>query len=138
MRTYNIIIVSHSHFLKTIFGIKLNNCQYILEENALSNYQEIMKLHNTMEFKDAKKKFFRENEHKYIFKYPTFKTSSIKDNGGCKDYDKDLNTIQRYIHGFKSKSKTKTKKSKTKTKTKKSKTKKSKTKSKKSKTKSKY
>ena len=41
VRTYNIIIVSHSHFFKTIFGIKLNNCQYILERNALYNYKGI-------------------------------------------------------------------------------------------------
>ena len=128
---YNIIIVSHSHFLKTIFGIKLNNCQYILERNALYNYKEIIELCKTMKFKYAKEKVFEKNKNNYIFNGPIFHTiASIKETGGCKDYDQDLVKINRYIYGFKSKTKkSKTKKSKSKkSKSKKSKSKKSKSK----------
>jgi len=115
---YNIIIVSHSHFLKTIFGKKLNNCQYILEKNSLYNRNEIIKLSNEIErkskslfgdassyFKDAKKIFFEKNKKNYIFGEPEFETfNKTEEEGGCKDFE------------FKSKTKTKKSKSKTKSK----------------------
>lgn len=136
IQEYNIIIVSHSSFLKSIFNIKLNNCQYILEKNALDNHKEIIELSKEIKsknwfgnssFEEAKKLIFEKNKDNYIPQKPEFKIfTQIEEEGGCKDFDKDLNTIDRYRHGFKSKSKKS--KTKNKTKSKKSKTKKSKSK----------
>ena len=134
IQEYNIIIVSHSSFLKSIFNIKLNNCEYILEKNALNNHKEIIELSNEIKskswfgnssFEEAKKLIFEKNKNNYIYipKKPVKTFTQIEEEGGCEDSDKDF--------GFKSKTKSKTK-TKTKTKSKKSKTK-SKTKSKKSK-----
>ena len=135
IQEYNIIIVSHSSFLKSIFNIKLNNCEYILEKNALDNHKEIIELSNEIKskswfgnssFEEAKKLIFEKNKNNYIYipKKPVETFTQIEEEGGCEDSDKDF--------GFKSKTKSKTKSKKSKTKSKKSKTK-SKTKSKKSK-----
>ena len=35
--SFHIIIISHGHFLKSVFGEKLDNCEYIVETNAMKH-----------------------------------------------------------------------------------------------------
>ena len=142
-RVFNIVIVTHSHFLKNIFGEKLENCEYILQENVLSYRDKIYEIMSTYKksFKEAKENLHKDERYKiYSYIKPGIKTIiKINEVGGCKDLDPVLNKAltNKYLQESrfkksktKSKTKTKTKtktKSKTKTKTK-SKTKKSKTK----------
>jgi broad specificity phosphatase PhoE len=114
---YNIIIVSHSSFLKSIFGIKLSNCQYILEKDVFQNRENInKKIKKGYSFEDAKEFVLKtyKNNYNYIgLIYDTF--AKKQDKGICiEKYDKDLNKLQRYLHGFKSSNpkKSKPKKSK--------------------------
>jgi broad specificity phosphatase PhoE len=150
-KVFNIVIVTHSHFLKHIFGEKLENCEYILQRNVKSYRDKIYEIMSTykISFEEAKEKLHKDKKYKiYSYIKPGIKTDiKINEVGGCKDLDPVLHKAltNKYLQESKfkksktkskskskSKSKTKTKKSKTKSKTK---TKKSKTKTKKSKTK---
>jgi hypothetical protein len=39
--SFHIIIVSHGHFLKSVFGPKLDNCEYIVEKNVIKHSDEL-------------------------------------------------------------------------------------------------
>ena len=98
--TYNVIIVSHSTFLKSIFDIKLDNCQYIIEKNVFDNLETLCS--RMREFRDS-----FSDAVKYVVKYKTSKFdkvsgtrkiydgySSKEDKGGCKDVDQELIDIE--------------------------------------------
>lgn len=67
-KVFNIVIVTHSHFLKHIFGEKLENCEYILQRNVKSYRDKIYEIMSTykISFEEAKEKLHKDKNIKYI------------------------------------------------------------------------